>query len=89
MAIKMSSVDKQLMYVLKLFRVIDGSVPFFGSVYSKETLLIMYPKCLRTFTVPLSSVASARKSLKEGMLGIEKMFISSFIINNITKNSQV
>ena len=40
----MSSVVKQLMYVLKLFRVIDGSVPFFGSVYSKETLRIMYPK---------------------------------------------
>ena len=39
----MSSVDKQLMYVLKLFRVIDGSIPFFGSVYSKETLRIMYP----------------------------------------------
>ena len=34
----MSSVVKQLMYVLKLFRVIDGGIPFFGSVYSKETL---------------------------------------------------
>ena len=44
MAVKMSSVVKQLMYVLKLFRVIDGSIPFFGSVYSKETLRIMYPK---------------------------------------------
>ena len=40
----MNSVVKQLMYVLQLFRVIDGSIPFFGSVYSKETLQIMYPK---------------------------------------------
>ena len=39
----MSSVDKQLMYVLKLFRVIDGSIPFFFFFYSKETLRIMYP----------------------------------------------
>ena len=37
MALKMSRVVKQLMYVLKLFRVTAGSIPSFR-IYSKETL---------------------------------------------------
>ena len=43
MAVKMSSVVKQLKYVLKLFRVISGIIHSFR-IHSKETLRIMYPK---------------------------------------------
>ena len=43
MALKMSSVVKQLMYVLKLFRVTAGSIHSFR-ICSKETLRIMNPK---------------------------------------------
>ena len=43
MALKMSSVDKQLMYVLKLSRVTAGKIHSFR-IRSKETLRIIYPK---------------------------------------------
>ena len=43
MALKMSSVVKQLLYVLKLFRVTAGIIHSFR-IRSKETLRIMYPK---------------------------------------------
>ena len=43
MALKMSSVVKQLMYVLKLFRVTAGKIHSFR-IRSKETLRIIYPK---------------------------------------------
>ena len=43
MALKMSSVVKQLLYVLKLFRVTAGNIHSFR-IRSKETLRIMYPK---------------------------------------------
>ena len=42
MAIKMISVVKQLMFVLKLFQDTAGSIHSFG--IRKETLRIMYPK---------------------------------------------
>ena len=41
--VKMSSVVKQLLYVLKLFRVTAGCIHSFR-IRSKETLRIMYPK---------------------------------------------
>ena len=40
---KMSSVVKQLLYVLKLFRVTAGCIHSFR-IRSKETFRIMYPK---------------------------------------------
>ena len=43
MAVKMSSVVKQLLYVLKLFRVTAGCIHSFR-IRSKETFRIMYPK---------------------------------------------
>ena len=43
MALKMSSVVKQLMYVLKRFRVTAGKIHSFR-IRSKETLRIIYPK---------------------------------------------
>ena len=43
MALKMSSVVKQLLYLLKLFRVTAGNIHSFR-IRSKETLRIMYPK---------------------------------------------
>ena len=43
MVVKMSSVVKQLMYVLKLFRVTSGIIHSFR-ICSKETLRIMYPR---------------------------------------------
>ena len=43
MALKMSSVVKQLLYVLKLFRVTAGIIHSFR-IRSKETLRSMYPK---------------------------------------------
>ena len=43
MAVKMSSVVKQLLYVLKLFRVTAGCIHSFW-IRSKETFRIMYPK---------------------------------------------
>ena len=43
MALKMSSVVKQLLYVSKLFRVTAGCIHSFR-IRSKETLRIMYPK---------------------------------------------
>ena len=49
MAFKMTSVVKQLMYVLKLFRVTAGSIHSFR-ICSKETLRIMY----LCFTRPLA-----------------------------------
>ena len=41
-AIKMSTVVKQLLYLLKLFRVTAGCIHSFR-IRSKETLRIMYP----------------------------------------------
>ena len=43
MDVKMSSVVKQLLYVLKLFRVTAGCIHSFR-IRSKETFRIMYPK---------------------------------------------
>ena len=43
MAVKMSSVVKQLLYVLKLFRATAGCIHSFR-IRSKETFRIMYPK---------------------------------------------
>ena len=43
MAVKMNSVVKQLLYVLKLFRVTAGCIHSFR-IRSKETFRIMYPK---------------------------------------------
>ena len=43
MAVKMSSVVKKLLYVLKLFRVTAGCIHSFR-IRSKETLWFMYPK---------------------------------------------
>jgi len=43
MAVKMSGVVKQLLYVLKLFRVTAGCIHCFR-IPSKETFRIMYPK---------------------------------------------
>ena len=43
MAAKMSSVAKQLLYVLKFFRVTAGCIHSFR-IRSKETFRIMYPK---------------------------------------------
>ena len=43
MAVKMSGVVKQLLYVLKLFRVTAGCIHCFR-IRSKETFRIMYPK---------------------------------------------
>ena len=43
MAVKMSSVVKQLLYVLKLFRVTSVCIHSFP-IRSKETFRIMYPK---------------------------------------------
>ena len=43
MAVKMSSVVKQRLYVLKLFRVNAGCIPSF-QIRSRETLRIKYPK---------------------------------------------
>ena len=45
MDVKISSVVKQLMYVLKLFQVTPGSFHSF-QIRSIETLRIMYPKYL-------------------------------------------
>ena len=45
MAVKMSRVVKQLLNVLKLFRVTACCIHSFR-IRSKETLRIMYPKCL-------------------------------------------
>ena len=42
--VKMSSVVKQLLYVLKLIRVTAGCVHSFR-IRSNETLRMMYPKC--------------------------------------------
>ena len=43
MAVKMSSVVKQRLYVLKLFRVNASCIPSF-QIRSRETLRIKYPK---------------------------------------------
>ena len=43
MAVKMSSVVKQLLHALKLFRVTAGCIHSFR-ILSKETFRIMYPK---------------------------------------------
>ena len=45
MAVRTSRVVKQLLNVLKLFRVTAGNIHSFR-IRSKETLRIMYPKCL-------------------------------------------
>ena len=45
MVVKISSVVKQLMYVLKLFRVTTGSFHSF-QIHSIETLQIIHPKYL-------------------------------------------
>ena len=43
MALKMSSVFKLLLYVLKLFRITAGNIHS-SRIRSKETIQIMYPK---------------------------------------------